>query len=806
MIQDIQIGLRQIRARPGWAVAIILVLAIGIGANTAMFSGFEAWVLRPLDFDDPEGLVSLNESQPRLGRDRLSVSPRNLGDWIERQSSFEAVAAFRNDQMNLNDEEEPARLEGTRVSAALFPLLGKSPVQGRNFAETEDRPGQAAAIALISDRMWRERFESDPDIVGRTIRLDGIVREIVGVMEPYFAFPEWSDVWIPLGLDVDDGERSSRWLRVVARRREGVSLEAANAELATIAASLAEQYPEANRGYSAKAISLREEFVPPVIEVALTASLASGIFVLLVICANVASLILARAAARSRETAVRAALGASRYRLVRQNVVEGILLAIPAGLLGAYIGLLGVRSMLSYVPVDPPYLFRMGFSEQAGVYTLLVSLVAGAVCGLAPVFRSSGMRLFEGLKSGGREGGGREATRFRSGLIVTELALSTALLVGALLMIKSFIAMQAIEPGFRTKGVVTTELSLGGEGGDATDDWVALGERLATTIETKAGVETVGLTSHLPAGQSFRTWGLVPQDRPQEPGEDVQATLYSVLGDYFGAMGMAVTAGRDFTDLEKRAGADVVIVSRGLSKSLWGDADPLGRSLREAGTEDAPWLTVVGVVGDVDVGRDMVSFGNIPSVQSYVPYGQSPTSGIHVVVHTRGSATSGGVAAAMRDSFRMAAPGLPFSEILTMDDAMFRVRWVSSFFSRQLILYALLATLIAAVGIYGLTADSVARRTRELAIRLALGAERGSLIRLILRDAAVLGCVGVLLGLVLAFALTGFASSMFTGVGARDPAIFSSVAVLVLAVIVVAAVLPARRASGLDPIAALRTE
>ena len=612
MVIDWKLAVRQVRARPGWALAIILVLALGIGANTAMFSGFEAWVLRPLDFDDPEELVSLSETLPRAGRDQISVSPENLGDWMERQTSFEGIGALRGGQMNLNDEAEPARLEGTRISASLFPLLGKEPVIGRNFTEAEDLPGQPAPVVLISDRLWKDRFDSDPDIVGRTLRLDGAVREIVGVMEPHFAFPSWADVWIPLGLDTDDGARAERWLNVVARLRDGVTLESADAELKTIAASLAGEYPDANRDYSASAISLRRQFVPPVIEVALTASLASGIFVLLVICANVASLILARAAARSRETAVRAALGASRSRLVRQNLIEGILLAIPAGLLGAGIGVLGMRSMLSYIPIDPPYLFRMEFSEAAGVYTLLVAILAGAVCGLAPVIRSSGARMFDGLKGGGREGAGKETTRFRSGLMVAELALSTSLLIGALLMVKSFVAAQAVEPGFRSEGVVTTEISLRGYGDDEPSEWVALGERLATTLASTAGVDAVGLTSHLPAGQSYRIQGIVPQDRPREPGEDVQTTVHAVLGDYFDSMGMRVTAGRDFTALEKRGGGDVAIVSAGLAESLWSDGDALGRRIQAARDDDAPWLTVVGIVNDIDTGRDMVTFADVP--------------------------------------------------------------------------------------------------------------------------------------------------------------------------------------------------
>ena len=807
MIQDIRLGLRHLIKRPGWALAIILVLAIGIGANTAMFSGFEAWVLRPLDFEGPERLVSLNESQPELGRHRVSVSHRNLGDWIERQRSFVGIGWFQTLQMNLNDEAEPARLDGTRISASLFPLLGKKPFLGRNFNEAEDLPGAASPVVLISHRLWRERFGGDPDVVGRTLRLDGTVREILGVMEPHFAFPAWSDVWIPMGLDVRAGPRGLHWLSVVARLGDGVSVQAASAELSSIAGELAEEYPDTNRGYSANAISLREDFVPPVIEVALAASLSSAIFVLLVICANVASLMLARASARSRETAVRAALGASRLSLARQNIVEGLLLAIPAGLLGAGIGVLGVRSTLAYVPVDPPYLFRMGFSGKAGVYTLIVSIAAGAASGLAPVLRNSGVRLHDALKSGGREAGGREATRFRSALVVGELALSTALLIGALLMVKSFVTLQAVQPGFRTRGVLTAQLSLRGAGGDEAAAWVRSAERLTGRLASQPGVDAVGMSSHTPAGQGYRVWGLEAKDHPRppgEPGEDVHASVYATLGDYFGALAIPVIAGRDFTEVEKRGGGDVAIVSAGLAASLWGRADPLGRLVRATSFDNAPWLRVVGVVGDVDVGRDMVNVGDVPDVQLYVPYGRSPTSQLHVVVH--GVRPAADLAAAMRASFRSALPGVPFSEILTMNDAIFRVRWVSRFFSRQLVIYAVLAILVAAVGIYGLTADSVSRRRRELAIRTALGAKRSSLVRLILRETIVLGGVGVGLGLVVASVMTGLASSMFAGVGARDPVVFTAVGFAVLLVIVVAAVVPARQASALDPISALRME
>ena len=431
ILQDVRFALRHFSKRPLWTAMIVAVLALGIGANTAMYTGYDAWVMRPLDFHQPERLVALHETQPTLDRSG-GVSARDLGDWLERQQSFEAVGAFGRTRVNLGDEYAPVRLDGTRVSASLFPMLGKAPVLGRGFTEQDDLPGQPGLVALISHQLWERRFGSDPQVVGRTVRLDGRPHEIVGVMEPGFLFPEWAEVWTPLGLDVDAGDRGDRRIDVFARLRSGSSPGSASAELEAIAAGLARQYPETNEGWSAAAVPLRDDMVPPVITTALTASLASGILVLLVLCANVASLILAQATARMRATAVRTALGADRWRLMRQSVTEGVLLALPAGALGAVVAVLGVRWTLSWVPVDPPYLFAMtGLNATGGFYTLLVSLLAGVACGLVPVARSSGVSVVNILKSGGTTSGRRRA-RFGNTLVIGELALSTTLLIGRL--------------------------------------------------------------------------------------------------------------------------------------------------------------------------------------------------------------------------------------------------------------------------------------------------------------------------------------------------------------------------------------
>lgn len=804
MLHDIRFGARHLLSHKWTSLSLILVLAVGIGANTAMFSGFEAWVLRPLDFPEPERLVLLQEAQPLQGRYRLAVSAQNYGDWIAQQRSFEAAGAFHRHRYNVADVSEPIRLDGAQISASLFPLLGKRPILGRSFDDEDDRPGQPADVALISERLWRERFESDPGVVGRRFRLDGRVHTVVGVMEAGFRFPEWADVWTPLGLDVDASDRADRWLSVVARLSKGATIASAQADLDAIAQRLEREYPRANRDFTVQVLSLREGFVPPVIEVALTASLASGVFVLLVICANVASLLLAQASARMRETAMRAALGASRARLVRQNLIEGLLLALPAGILGAVLGLWGVRSMLAYVPVEPPYLFQMGFSLEAGIYTLLASMVAGFACALAPMVRSSGSRIYEALKSGGRQSaGGASGHRARSALIVTEIALSTALVAVAFLMVQSFLALQATDPGFEPEGVLTAELALENEELASPRARVALAERLVSGLAALPGTESAAAVSRLPASQSNQMWEIRAEGTDRETIEPVAVTVHSIVGNYFKTLGIQLIEGRSFAEAEVREGADVVVVSEGLARRLWGDTGVIGRRLGGARMSEPQWYRVVGVVRDVDIGRDMVN-SDLPTIQLYQPFASNPSRALAVAVRMRGPTQA--EADVLRKTVRRLAPGIPLSEVLTMNDAIFRVRWVSRFFSRQLVIYAMLAILIASVGLYGLTLDAVVNRTKELAIRLALGADRSQLVLLVLREAFFLGATGIVAGLVLTFVFAHTASSMLVSVSTRNPLPLAIVGSVLFLVLLSAAFHPARRASRLDPITALRTE
>ncbi len=805
VIRDLKYGVRQLLSRPGWTLSMVLVLGLGIGANTGMFSGFEAWVLRPLDFDDPERLVAVSESQPAFHRFERAVSPRALGDWSREALSFSEMGAYSRANFNLGNDVEVVRVFGARVTSSLFPMLGKQPILGRTFTQEDDLPGAARDVALISHQIWEQRYAGDPQVVGREIRVDGRVREIVGVMEEGFAFPEWSDVWTPLGLELDEGPRDQRWLDVIARLAPHASIETAQTELSALAERTAGQFPETNRGWSVHVQSLREAFVPPVITLAISASLAMGIFVLLVICANVAGLMLARASARTREYALRTALGASPGRLVRQNIIEAMLLAVPGGLLGAWIGSLTVRWQLELVPVDPPYLFSMGFSYSAALYTLAVAVFAGFVCALAPVARTSRFDVQTVLRSGGARGGSsRSAVGLRRLLIVGELAISTALLIAAFLMVKSVLVGKAQPLGYEVDGVLVAELSLVGSDYEAQGQKSATVERLMAALAGQAEFEAPGITSRLPVSMSNAVVKVEAEGRNTVPGEEVEGALLVVSRGYFDALGLEAARGRLFSRVEEVEGAPVAIVSEGLARELWGSIDVVGRRLQQGAGAERPLMSVVGVVPDVRPGQSMVDFGDQAKTQLYVPFATNEVSTVTVLVTTETPLPS--AAGRLRGALASALPGVPVGDVLSMAEAVDRVEWVGRLFSQQFTVYALLATLIALVGLYGLTADSIVRRMREMAIRTALGASPRDLLQMVLARVLALAIGGVGLGVLFALLVTRLGASMLQGVSARDPAVFSVVVALLLGATVIAGYVPARRAVRVDPSSTLRSE
>ncbi len=802
LLQDLRFSLRLIRRSPMSSAVIVLTLALGILANVTMFAGFDAWVLRELDFPEPDRLAAIFGSQPQLDRRRAGDSAPDLREWRQQQTSFERLGAFRRAVFNFNDERDPARVDGARVSADLFPLLGVEPSQGRLFAPGEDDPGSGADRVLVSDLFWREHLHADPAVIGRTIRIDGDLREVVGVMPPGFQFPEWADLWLPLVLDPAVEQRGARRLSVAGRLAEGVSLEQARAEMEEISRRLALQHPETNRGWGTEVLPLRAAWVPPVIETALTASLAAAFCVLVIICANVAGLLLAQATARKRETALRSALGASRGRLIRQWLTECTLLALAAGAVGVALGDASVEWMKSWAPVQVPYLFQFEFDARALAYTLAVSLAAGLVCALAPVFRHSGADVYPALKGQGTESA--SGSWGRSVLVVGQFGLAMALLIGALLMVRSFLNQQSIDPGFPAGGLLTLELATSGEEYREQDARLDVVNRLVDRLGTLPGVSAAAAVSRLPIGDGYEVVTLEPEGWNRPPEERERGTLQGVTAEYFETLELPVRTGRAFTVQESRRGADVALVSETLGRRLWPGADPLGRRLRVSDAGGA-WLTVVGVVGDVDTGHHMVSFGGLPDkAQFYVPMASSESGQVHLLL--RESMPAAALAPRIRDVVRETAPGLPVSQILGMREVIDREQWVLRMFSRSFVLYAAIALAIAALGVYGLTADAVSRRLREMAVRRALGATPRDLLRLIGRQGLGLAALGGLLGGTLALLTTRFGASMLYGVSARDPLIFVGVAVLMLLVAALASLLPARRLLRSDLTRALRTE
>lgn len=802
VFQDLRVSIRQIGRQPGWALATIGVLALGIAANTAMFAAFETWILRPLALESPEQLYTVWEAKPAEGRLRGGVSPANLEDWERRQTSFSTLGAFVRNHYNVDDEVEPLRVDGCRIDASLFPLLGAAPILGRNFLATEDIPGQPAAVALLGDRLWRERYGGDPAILGKVIRLDGRVHEIVGIMPEGFAFPEWAEVWTPLGADPVAIDRDARYLTVVGRLRDGVGPQQAEAEMKDIAESLAMEHPESNRGWTVRLESLKDTWVPDVVRVALSASLAAAFLVLLVICATVTGLYLARASARSREFAVRSALGAGRGRLLRLLLTESTLLSLTAGVLGAFLGVVWLDWMLTRAPVQPPYLFRMEVDAGALLWTTLAALVAGAVSSVAPMLHTGRLSLDQALRAGGRVGDvSSGGARLRSVLVVTEVALSTALAIGAFLMVKSFVEQQRVEHGFRTDDVLTMELSLRGEGLETAEQRLAFTERVREELSpvTKA----VGFASHLPVDEGYLAL-LEAEGQPVEPGEGRRASEISVSAGYLEALEIPIERGRAFTTAELRDGGGVALVSEGLARQLWGTMDAVGRRLRHAQGGDEPWLSVVGVVGDVDAGRDMIEPDASRHFQLYRPYADSPVMQLTVVVH--GQRPRQELGAELRRAIRHAGVSVPASEVITMREAMDRAGWLTRFFSEQLSLYAVIALVIASLGVYGLVAESVARRNREMAIRLAMGADRAGVVRLVLAQGARLASAGIALGLLLGLPAARSAGAMLAGIDPGDPVILGLVVAVLSLATLLASYLPARRAAAVDPAHTLRSD
>ena len=804
--QDLRYGARMLRKNPGFTLVAVVTLALGVGANTAIFSVVNAVLLRPLPYAHPSRLVTLWGKTANTGADRMPFSYPNFTDYKNQAQAFESAAAYDTDDAVLtSDDTEAESLSGARVTADLFPLLGVEPALGRVFSTEEDKAG-GAAVVVISHGLWQRRYASDPQIVGRQIMLGERSTKVIGVMPRGFTFPveeEKADYWVPLVADPSVAQllsnRYGKFLTIVARLKPSVRLEQAEAEVSVIARRLEAQYPEANTGWSARLVPLQADIVGGV-RPALLILLGAVALVLLIACANVANLLLARAGARGKEIAIRRALGAGRARIVRQLLTESLLLSLAGGGLGLLLAEWLVDVLVATGPADLPRLADVNLDSSVLGFTLAVSILTGLVFGLAPALRASKTDLSEPLKEGGRSStDGARGNSLRGLLVVSEVALSLMLLVGAGLLIKSFVRLLQADLGYQTERVLTASLSLSETKYPEPDQQAARYQQVLRRVASLPGVEAAGAASLLPLGgrdsyNVFRIEGRPPFAAGQEPSVRYQV----VSPDYFRAMGIQLREGRSFNEGDTKDAPQVVMVNEAFARRHFSGEDPTGKRLSIG---DEPPREIVGVVGSVrHRGLD-----EEPQPEFYVSYLQTPRRDLNLVVRTA-STDPAKLAASVHDAIKEVEKDQPVGGIRTMDALVAHSVAPRRFQMLLLGSFALIALVLAGVGIYGVMAYAVAQRRHEIGVRLALGAQRGDVIRLVVRQGMTLALVGAGLGLVGAFAGARVLGSLLYNVSAGDPWVFACVSALLILTAWLACYLPARRATGIDPMIALRHE
>lgn len=805
LLSDLRHAARGLRRSPGYTAAAGLTFTLGIGATTAIFSVVQGVLLRPLPYPEPDRLTAVYS----LADGSLStVSPPDFVDWRSGADRFSRMAAWHRTQLTLVTDRGAELLTGARATPGFFEVLGVSPALGRGFRPEEERPG-TDAVAVLGHALWRDRFGADPGIVGRTVRLDGTARRIVGVMPAGFEFPTDAALWVPRSFSADDlaTQRGAHYLQVLGRLRPDVTLEEANAQLEAIAARLAAAFRDSNTGYSATAMPLREAIVGDVRPALLVLFGAVGL-VLLLACANVAGLGLARAVDRERDLAVRAALGAGRGRLLALGLAEALVLAAVGAAAGLLMARWGTDLILALRPDELPRVAEVRLDGSVAAFTAGCAVVAGLIAGLLPALRiSRSGNLPRRLKEAGRGLGGGSGARLRRLLVAGQIAVAVVLLSGAGLLMRSFLNLQDVDPGFRTERVLTFEISLPDEYEEEPARARAFAEGLLDRLRGGPGVEAAGGVFGLPL--SGMAYGISVELLDGSaayagPGEEQVVQVRVATPGYFEAMGIPVLRGRGFLATDREDSPTVAVLSESAAELLWPGRAPLDHSL-ELGTTfglGGPRAggRVVGVVPDVrHYGLD-----EAPPPVVYVAHAQFPVDVLSVALHTAGDPR--GLEGLAREAVRELDPAVAVDDVRTLGELVTASVGERRFYMALLGAFAGLALALAAIGIYGLVAYTVRRRTGELGLRIALGADRKDILRLVLRQAVVLGLVGVGAGVLGALALTGTLRGLLFDLSPRDPATVAAGAALLFVAALLAAWLPARRAAAVDPNVALRAE
>jgi putative ABC transport system permease protein len=810
LFHDIRFGLRGLIKRPSFTAIAIVTLALGVGANTAIFSVVNATLLRPLPFDHPDRLVMVWGYVPKLAQvgNQLPSSAGNYLGLTKQTQTFEQLAAFRQWSWQLTHAGEPEQLQGVRVSANFFDALGATPMLGQRFTADQDQEG-AAPVAIISYRLWQREFGSDRNVVGKTLTLNGRTVRVTGVMPSGFEFPGGAnmipglqfatrnDIWTPLAMTAAErGNQGSLNLALLGRLKPGVTAAQAENETRAIESGL----PLGTIGYTVNLVPLQKQMVGN-IQRLLLVLLATVAFVLLIACANIANLLLARASTRQKEMGIRGALGASRWRIIRQLLTESILLATAGGLLGFLLAFWGTPLLVSFIPEKVPRVHEISVDLRVLGFAFLISIVTGIVFGLAPALQTSRIDLNESLKEGARgTTGGLRQNRLRGFLIVSEVALAVVLMIGAALLAKSFVRLLEVKPGFNPAQALTMEVSLPTFPPSKyakDDEQVAFFGQVLNRLNHSPGVVAAGAVLSLPLTGAQETTDVFIEGRANPPADQRPEADYTVVTpEYFRALAIPLVRGRQFSDADRKDSPHVIIINDALARRYWPTEEPLGQRIRVGFEESA--REIIGVVGNIK--QTALSGNTRPAM--YMPLQQRPVGGMSIVIRTNGDLAS--LASIARNEIHSVDPTIPVTNIRTMDE-IFSASIEQQRFSTLLVgLFGGLAVALAGIGIYGVMGYAVTQRKHELAVRMALGAKTSQVLQLVLKDGLILASLGVAIGVAGAFALTRMMNSLLFDVKPTDTPTFIAVAALLMFVALLASYIPARRATKVDPLVALR--
>lgn len=806
--RDIRYGVRMLIKNPVFTMIAVISLALGIGANTAVFSVVNAVLLKSLPFKDPETLVLIwgdSASEDRL-KQRNQLSATDVADFRKQATSFEDVSTFTGWNPIMSGDTEAERVPAIQVGDGFFKVMGGTPLLGRVFVPEEQEEGKDFVIVL-GYGLWQRRYNSDPSVVGKTVLLNSRPYTIVGVMGPDFhplppslVFPQ-GQFYRPIAEPYSEAERDARHVRAVGRLKPGVNIDQARADIVTIARRLEQEHPTTNKNQSATVVSITEDTVGS-FKLTLWLVFGAVVFVLLVACANVANLLLARATARGREITIRAAIGASRIRLIRQLLTESIMLALLGGAVGLLLAAWGTKLIESMASRINPAFNNISIDSSTLLFTVIASVTTGILFGLAPALPISNPNLASWLKDGRSAGGSSTRNRLRNTLVIAEVALTLVLLVCAGLLIRTVIRLRKVDTGFNGNNVLTMSIGLPGAKYPKPESIVSFYKEATDRIAALPGVKAAGITSVLPLSDNFDGRGLIVEDYPKPEGEEITVDLYVVTPGYLRAMEIPLQKGRPIVEHDTADSEKVALINQTMANQLWPNQDPIGRRVKFFGTQQRPepWRTIVGIVSDVS----QYSLDQKPPMQIYLPHSQFPTSSNTIVVKSEND--PGSVLPAVRREILAIDKDQAVYNVVTLQQLHSDALSLRRFFMLLLISFAALTLSLAAVGIYGVMSYVVTQRTQEIGIRVALGARTADVMVLVVKGGLTLVLVGIVAGVIIAFAVTRLMESVLFGVTPTDTLTFVAGSMGLALVAAIACYIPARRATKVDPLVALRYE